>query len=137
VIVADTSVLFEAWERGGRGDAGVRERVEALVASEELVTTAVTVMELLGGQTTHPERAAYLDALLARLAFVLPVSAEAARLGASVIRWRAKRRLPVPSQADGLIIGTCLEHGAPVMTLDWRHFDGTPGLQLVAVSRPH
>jgi len=101
VIVADTSVLFEAWERADRGDASVRERVEALVA------------------------------------FVLPVSAEAARLGASVIRWRARRRLPVPSQADGLIIGACLEHGAPVMTLDWRHFDGTPGLQLVAVSRPH
>jgi predicted nucleic acid-binding protein len=94
-------------------------------------------MELLGGQTTLPTRAAWLDGLLADLAFVLPVSGDAARIGAAVIRWRSRRSLAVPGQADGLIIGTCLGHGVPVLTLDRRHFEGTPGLDLAPLELTH
>lgn len=137
MIVADTSVLFEAWERGGRGDGSVRRRVDELLGAGLLGTTAVTVMELLGGQTTRPDRAAWLDGLLSQLAFVLPISADGARLGASVLRWRSRRRLAVPGQADGLIIGACLEYGVPVLTLDRRHYEGTPGLDLVPVELAH
>jgi predicted nucleic acid-binding protein len=137
VIVADTSVLFEAWERGRDGDPAVRRRVGELMAEGLLGTTAVTVMELLGGQTTRPARAAWLDGLLSQLAFVLPVSADAARLGAAMIRWRARQSLAVPGQADGLIIGTCLEYGVQVLTLDRRHYEGTPGLELAPVELTH
>jgi predicted nucleic acid-binding protein len=137
VIIADTSVLMEAWERGDRGDAPVRERVEALVKAGELATTSVTVMELLGGRTTDRRQVACLEVLLSRLAWVVPVSEDGARLGASVIRWRAQRALPVPGQPDGLIIGTCLEWGAPVLTLDRRHYEGTPGLELAPVRLEH
>ncbi len=137
MIVADTSVLMEAWERGDHGDAAVRERVESLIEAGELATTAVTVMELLGGRTTDRRQVACLEVLLSRLAGVLQVTEDGARLGAAVIRWRARRALPVPGQPDGLIIGTCLEWGAPVLTLDRRHYEGIPGLELVPVRLEH
>jgi len=137
VIVADTSVLFEAWERGGRGDPAVRDRVEALIEEGRLATTAISVMELLGGPTTDRARATYLEVLLGQLAHVFPVSAMAARIGASVVRWRARRALPVPGPADGLIIGTCVAAGLPVLTLDRRHFEGTPGLELAPIRLEH
>jgi predicted nucleic acid-binding protein len=137
VIIADTSVLIEAWERGHRGDGAVRDRVEGLIDDGELATTAVTVMELLGGMTTDRRRALFLDALLGRLARVFPITAEAARLGAAIIHWRAGRALAVPDHPDGLIIGTCLAVGLPVLTLDRRHYEGIPGLQLAPVRLEH
>lgn len=137
MIIADTSVLLEAWERGDRGDAAVRERVESLVDAGELATTAVTVMELVGGRTTDRRQVTYLEVLLSRLARVFPVTEDGARLGAAVIRWRARRALAIPGQADGLIIGTCLEWGAPVLTLDRCHYEGIPGLVLAPVRVEH
>lgn len=137
MIIADTSVLLEAWERGDRGDGAVRERVEALIEAGDLATTAVTVMELLGGRTTDRRQVAYLEVLLSRLVRVFPITEDGARLGASVIRWRARRGLPAPGHADALVIGTCLEWGAPVLTLDRRHYEGTPGLELAPVRLDH
>jgi tRNA(fMet)-specific endonuclease VapC len=137
VIIADSSVLFEAWERGDRGDAAIRERVEALIEQGRLATTAVTVIELLGGTTTDRRQVTYLEVLLSRLVRVFPISQDGARLGASVIRWRARRAQAVPSQADGLIIGTCLEMGLPVLTLDRRHYEGIPGLELAPLRLEH
>ncbi len=141
MILADTSVLVDAWEPARatatpaelEGKAAARHAVERLMAPRTLAASAVTVTELLRRPTMSGGRLAHLEALLDLLRGILPVTHVAAELGAHRARWRARRGLAVPDLGDLLIIGTCIELDAPVLTTNARHFSGTPGLTVLSV----
>jgi predicted nucleic acid-binding protein len=141
VIVADTSALIDAWEPA-RPDSSADERerkaaarlaVERLMSTRVLVASAITVAELLRRPNLADGRRRHLETLVDLLRGVLPVTHIAAELGAHRARWRARRGFPVPELADSLIIGTCLELDAPLLTTNARHFTGTPGLSVLTV----
>lgn len=139
MLVADTSVLIDAWEPA-RPDAtdheleqkaAARAAVERFVSTRSLAASAVTVAELLRRPSMSDRRREHLEKLIGMLRAVLPVTHLAAELGAHRSRWRASRGLPVPDLGDALIIGSCVELGAPVVTTNPRHFKNTPGLTVV------
>ncbi len=141
MIVADTSALIDAWEPARPGastddrerKAAARLAVERLMSTRTLVASAVTVAELLSRPGLADSRRRHIETLIDLLRGVLPVTHIAAELGAHRSRWRARRGFPVPGLADALIIGTCIELDAPLLTTNARHFTGTPGLAVLTV----
>jgi predicted nucleic acid-binding protein len=117
VVVADTDVLIDALERGGRG-AGAR--VRALLREGELATTAISLFELTSGPGTTPAQLELLQHELAAVP-VLPLTRGSAEIAAAVQRalGRSGRAIALP---DTLIAAICFENGHPLLTRNVAHF---------------
>jgi len=129
-VLIDTSVLV-GFERRTMP-------LEAVGGDEERAISVVTASELLHGvhratdARVRMRRHAFVEAVLARFD-ALAITTHVARAHAEI--WA---RL----EADGALIGvhdlwiaaTGLAHGMPVATVNVRHFERVPGLEVLAVS---
>jgi len=129
-VLIDTSVIIDAERRSGT-------RLRAVTGGEDRAISVVTASELLHGvhravdATLRMRRLAYVERVIERLE-PLPISMHVARAHAEI--WA---RL----EADGALIGahdlwiaaTALAHAMPVATLNARHFERVPGLDVLAV----
>ena len=122
VTIADTDVLID-FLRG----SGAAARVETVLATGRLGTTAVAAFELRQG-VDGPAAERAVDALLGAL-LVLPLTADAARR-AGQVRRRLRRAGADIGVADGLVAGICLAHAATLMTRNRAHFERVEGLAL-------
>jgi tRNA(fMet)-specific endonuclease VapC len=143
--VVDTTIFIEL-ERALRevptGDAMAevaRRMEEQLGESEEVAIAAITASELLHGVHRATEehrgrREAFVEAALAAfpvLSFDLLVARAHARLWAALARAGAEI-----GAHDRLVAATALAAGWRVGTATVRHFQGVPGLDVVAVRMP-
>jgi tRNA(fMet)-specific endonuclease VapC len=129
-VLIDTSVVIDAERR--------RAPLEAVAEGEDRAISVVTASELLHGvhraadAAVRMRRHAFVEGVLARLE-PLPITMHVARAHAEI--WA---RL----EADGALIGahdlwiaaTALAHGMRVATVNARHFERLPGLEVLAVS---
>lgn len=117
-FLVDTSVWLEVLPPGRSGDA-LRQRVDELLAGDQVATTGMVRLELLGGARSESERVR-LGQLLSAL-HLLPVTEEhwgkAAWMGFQL----RKQGISVPF-TDLLIGAVALGGGAVVLHRD-RHFD--------------
>ncbi len=117
-FLVDTSVWLEVLPPGRGGDS-LRQRVDELLAGDQVATTGMVRLELLGGARSESERVR-LGRLLSAL-HLLPVAEEhwdeAAWMGFQL----RKQGISVPF-TDPLIGAVALGGGAVVLHRD-RHFD--------------
>ena len=122
--VLDSSILIQ--------HARVRDKQNSVFARSLQVynpsLSVITVYELEFGAYCAG-RASDLEDL--RTSFrILPLTEQiakaAARLDASLIRQNTQIGIK-----DTFIAATCLEHGMPLLSINLRHFDRVPGLQLI------
>jgi tRNA(fMet)-specific endonuclease VapC len=129
-VLIDTSVLADLERR--------RTPLEAVAGDEDRAIRVVTASELLHGvhraidARGRMRRHAFVESVLARLQPIM-ITMQIARAHAEI--WA---RL----EAEGTLIGahdlwiaaTALAHGMPLATVNARHFERVPGLDVLAVS---
>lgn len=132
-LILDTSVLVEA-ERKRLDVAGVLKHIQATVGEQDLALTTVTVVELEHGiwrarqADREEQRRRFLEALLEAVP-AYPLTTEIARLAGKIDAQCRERGSPVSFQ--DLIIGvTALHFGYSVLTLNIRHFERIPDLEV-------
>jgi tRNA(fMet)-specific endonuclease VapC len=111
-----------------RGRLDLRGRVEP---NAELAVTAITAAELVHGahKSAQPaENLARVDTFLAEVA-ILPFEARAAHLFGQ-LKAALERQGALTSDLDLQIAAIALDHGAPLVTHNQKHFARIPGLKL-------
>jgi tRNA(fMet)-specific endonuclease VapC len=135
-LILDSSVIIAA-ERN-------RQTVEQLLTSVgqafgevEIAISAVTLAELVHGvaRANTPEiriaRRAFIDELKKHVP-VHPVTDSTAEIAGQISGEQAAKGVTLP--ADDLLIGaSALEQGYAVATLNTRHFEKIPGLQVLSL----
>lgn len=118
LYLVDTSVWLEVLPPG-RGSDTLRQRMDQLLVADQVATTGMVRLELLGGARTQEEWQRLSDLLSALHA--LPVEGEHWEAAA---RWGFQlRRQGVTVPFTDLLIGSvAARHGAVVLHLD-HHFD--------------
>ncbi len=130
-VLIDTSVLVDAERRRGPG-------LKAVTRGEERTISVVTASELLHGvhhavdTTVRMRRLSYVERVLARLE-PLAITMHVARAHAEIWAHLEAAGARIGSH-DLWIAATALAHGMPVATVNVRHFERVPGLQVLAVS---
>ncbi|MBI4704654.1 MAG: type II toxin-antitoxin system VapC family toxin [Deltaproteobacteria bacterium] len=121
MIVADTDALVDFL----RGREPGATAVAAARHEAELATTVVSVTELTQGVRNERHGRA-VRALLDELR-VLRLGRAAAEAAGAIRRglWERGRDIGL---ADAVIAAICLEHGAPLLTGNARHFEPVPDL---------
>jgi hypothetical protein len=118
LFLVDTSIWLEVLPPG-RGDPGLRNRIDALLAADRVATTGMVRLELLGGARSQ-EELDRLDRLLDAL-HQLTVREEhwqeAARMGFQL------RRQGVAVPFTDLLIGAVAVLAGAVLVHRDRHFD--------------
>ncbi|WP_308797388.1 type II toxin-antitoxin system VapC family toxin [Agromyces silvae] len=109
---------------------------------DELLISAVTLAELSVGplvatdDETRAARQAHLQQAEADFE-PLPLDAASARaFGQVAAALRAAGRKPAARTYDALIAATALANDLPVVTANPKHFEGIPGLAVIAVNLP-
>jgi tRNA(fMet)-specific endonuclease VapC len=125
-ILADTDVLIDFLA----GTQPITDQITLYIDADQLQTSAITVFELLCGNSKG-KKADALEKLIGALPLV-PVDANAARMAAAE-RKRLAREGYSMSMADSLIAGVALSRGMPLFTRNRKHFDQVEGLKLVSV----
>jgi tRNA(fMet)-specific endonuclease VapC len=125
MTVADSDVLIDFLN--GREPACSRVRSE--LSTGRLATTSINAFEIVSGALAKRDQKkvhTLLDAMT-----ILSVDGRAAELGA-----RVRRDLEASGKgignADYLIAGVCLVHGAVLLTRNLDHFRRVPDLQISA-----
>ena len=124
MIVADTDVLIDYLY----GVSPVHKQVARYIDSEQLVTTAVTIFELLSGGTEGRRGKATRG--IAELLPILALDFASAERAASV-RLLLERTGYSINMADSLIAGIALANDLPLLTRNRKHFSRVPQLKLV------
>jgi len=135
-LILDSSVLI-AGERRGDSLKQVIERIRAACGDTESALSAITILELTHGiyrartDAERMRRQAFADEL-ARDMLVHPVSLAIAQLAGRIEGEQAARGISIA--VEDLIIGaTALHIGFDVVTLNVRHFQAIPGLNVVSL----
>ncbi len=123
MIIVDSDVLID----GLRGREPAAGRIAAEINAGTLVTTIISVFELLSGAKTQKERTK-VETLLAAAA-ILPLDVGAAKSSAAIRRELEAKGEKI-GMADYLIAGICLEQSASLLTRNLSHFRRIPGLSL-------
>lgn len=129
-VLIDTSVLVNDERRG--------ELLEAAAGDEDRAISVVTASELLHGvhramdATVRMRRLAYVEGVLGHLE-PLPISMHVARAHAEIWALLEAAGSLIGSH-DLWIAATALAHGMRVATVNVRHFERVPGLEVLAVS---
>ncbi|HMJ01591.1 MAG TPA: PIN domain-containing protein [Conexibacter sp.] len=128
-VLIDTSVLVDV-ERS-------REPLEREASGEDRAISVVTASELLHGvhrardATTRMRRHAFVEHVLSSIQPV-PITIHVARAHAEI--WaRLEAQGALIAAHDLWIAATALAHGMRVATVNVRHFERVPGLDVVAV----
>lgn len=135
-LILDSSVIIAAERK--------RQTVEQLLTSVgqafgeiEIAISAVTLAELVHGvaRANIPEiriaRRAFIDELKKHVP-VHPVTDSTAEIAGQISGEQAAKGVTLP--ADDLLIGaSALEQGYAVATLNTRHFEKIPGLQVLSL----
>jgi len=129
-VLIDTSVLVDVERR--------RASLEVVAGGEERAVSVITASELLHGvhraadAAARMRRHAFVEAVLARLQPV-PITLHVARAHAEI--WaRLEANGALIGAHDLWIAATALAHGMQVATVNVRHFERVPGLEVLAVS---
>lgn len=135
-LILDTSVLI-AGERRRETVKHVIERVQAALGETEAALSTVSIVELTHGiyrartDTDRERRKAFCDELC-RDMVVHPVSLEVAQLAGRIEGEQAAKGIAIAF--EDLVIGaTALHLGFDVATLNIRHFQLIPGLNVVTL----
>jgi predicted nucleic acid-binding protein len=135
-LILDSSVLI-AGERRGDSLRQVIDRIRAACGDTESALSAITILELTHGvyrartDAERVRRQAFADEL-ARDMIVHPVSLAIARLAGRIEGEQAARGISIAVQ-DLIIGATALHIGFDVVTLNARHFQAIPGLNVVSL----
>ena len=135
-LILDSSVLI-AGERRGDSLRQVIDRIRAACGDTESALSAITILELTHGvyrartDAERVRRQAFADEL-ARDMIVHPVSLAIARLAGRIEGEQAARGITIAVQ-DLIIGATALHIGFDVVTLNARHFQAIPGLNVVSL----
>lgn len=135
-LILDSSVLI-AGERRGDSLRQVIDRIRAACGDTESALSAITILELTHGvyrartDAERVRRQAFADEL-ARDMIVHPVSLAIARLAGRIEGEQAARGITIAVQ-DLIIGATALHIGFDVVTLNARHFQTIPGLNVVSL----
>jgi tRNA(fMet)-specific endonuclease VapC len=129
-VLIDTAVIVDAERR--------RAPLEAVAEDEDRAVSVVTVSELLHGvhraadAKVRMRRHVFVEGVLSRLE-PLPITMHVARAHAEI--WaRLEMDGALISAHDLWIAATALAHGMRVATVNARHFERVPGLDVLAVS---
>jgi tRNA(fMet)-specific endonuclease VapC len=135
-LILDSSILI-AGERRGETVKQIIERVRAAHGDQESALSVISIIELTHGiyraklDADRLRRIAFTDEL-ARDMIVHPVSLAIAQLAGRIEGEQAARGISIA--IEDLIIGaTALYIGFDVATLNVRHFQAIPGLNVVAL----
>lgn len=113
--------------------ASVLERLQdAVDRQNQIVISVITYYEmLLGtvGRRASPRHAGLVDALVSRLAAILPWDAEAAENAVEIKRTLASKGTPIGGN-DTMIAGHALAADCVLVTNNTREFDRVEGLRL-------
>ena len=132
MICLDTTFLVDLWREKDLATSAAR-RLLAGHPGEEIAVPAHAAGEFLeGGAAVSPQRLADSLAFL-RLFRVKKVGLETAlRYARIVAQLRRSTALTGRSKPDLWIAAWAAEHSAPLATRNVKHFEGIPGLQLIA-----
>jgi tRNA(fMet)-specific endonuclease VapC len=124
------SSIFVAFERSGEAPAALLERL----GDQEVALAAITASELLhgvhraDGAVRRGRRERFVETVLTAVP-VLPFTLEVARIHARLWADLQRRGEPIGAH-DLLIAATALTHGMAVVTLNRRHFEKIPDLEI-------
>jgi tRNA(fMet)-specific endonuclease VapC len=129
-LLIDTSVLVDAERR--------RTSLEAVAGEEDRAISVVTASELLHGvhratdASVRMRRHAFVESVVARLQ-PIPITMHVARAHAEI--WaRLEAGGALIGAHDLWIAATALAHGMRLATVNVRHFERVPGLDVLVVS---
>jgi predicted nucleic acid-binding protein len=135
-LILDSSILI-AGERRGETVKQVIERVRAARGDEESALSAVSIIELTHGiyraktDADRVRRRAFVEELC-RDMIVHPLSLAIAQLAGRIEGEQAAKGVSIA--VEDLVIGaTALHLGFDVATLNVRHFQQIPGLNVVSI----
>jgi predicted nucleic acid-binding protein len=134
-LILDSSILI-ATERKGLNAYQALEHLTRHAAGEQLAVSVITIAELAHGiaRSNSSQRAAARRQFLTELTFALPVqpvTAEIALRAGLMDGNSTTKGVRIPF-SDLLIGVTALELGYKVATLNLRHFQLIPDLQIVS-----
>jgi len=134
-LILDSSILI-AGERRGETVSQLIERVQAVQGDQECALSAISIIELTHGiyrartNADRVRRKAFSDEL-ARDMFVHSVSLSIAQLAGRIEGEQAARGVSIA--VEDLVIGaTALYLGFDVLTINVRHFQAIPGLNVIS-----
>jgi predicted nucleic acid-binding protein len=119
----DTSILIDMF----RGHVGAAQYVSATIASQEARLHPLVAAEILAGSRNRREMAQFDRAL----SVLPPVVCAAADWDACLALFRALHLAHGIGWEDCLIAATALRLNLGVATLNAKHFQAVPGLQVV------
>jgi len=133
-LILDSSVLI-AGERGSHGMREILTRVRAMHGEADAALSVVTIVELTHGiyrakTDSQRERRRAFSQELRRGMVVYPVTLEIAEMAGRIEGEQASRGVNIAFE-DLLIGATALSLGYSVLTSNVRHFEMTPGLDVV------
>jgi len=132
-LIFDASVIVAA-ERTGHTVRQILEQTRAIYGETEIGLSVVSIAELMHGayrgtdQIKRQRRLAFVDRLCTDIP-VHPLTVEIARLVGQIEGQSAARGFGIPF-VDLVIGATALQFGFSVATLNLRHFQLIPGLQI-------
>lgn len=127
-IVVDTSILID-YLRGGKKGAQFIEEVEKDDDSELFLPTIV-IFELFSGQSTKSPVVATRILSLLKFFQRIELTEEIARQAGQLFR-DTKKTLQVP---DYIIAASALQVNAAVVTLNEKHFEQIPNINIYSLS---
>ncbi|MGB9029163.1 MAG: type II toxin-antitoxin system VapC family toxin [Acidobacteriaceae bacterium] len=128
MILADTDVLIDYLN----GASPVYEQVAHYIDAEQLVTTVITIFELLSG-ADEGRRGKATKAVAGSLPILSLDFASAER--AAMIRRHLDQSGKSIGMADSLIAGIALASNLPLLTRNRNHFSRVPNLKLVEIPK--
>ena len=131
MICVDTTFLVDLWRERDLPSSAPRQVLSAHPGEEFAVPAHAAGEFLEGGAAISPERLEQSLAFL-RLFRVGEVGVDTARRYAVIVAaLRRMSGLAGRSKPDLWIAAWAVQHGAPLVTRNWRHFGEIPGLKVV------
>jgi len=131
MICVDTTFLVDLWQTRDQPETGPKDLLNANPGTEFVVPAHAAGEFLEGGAAVSPERLAESLAFL-RLFRVGDVDLETAHRYATIVAdLRGKAALRGRSKPDLWIAAWAIQHAAPLVTRNTKHFSGIPGLELM------
>jgi predicted nucleic acid-binding protein len=133
-LILDTSILIQS-ERRGEGVEDILHRIRSVHGEIDIALSSVSVVELTHGiyrartDAERERRRVFAEGAFHDL-IVYPLSMEIAQLAGRIEGEQAAKGVTIGFE-DLLIGATALHLGFDVATINVRHFQRIPGLQIV------
>ena len=134
MICVDTTYLVDLWRTRDQPDATPKDLLNANPGTEFVVPAHAAGEFLEGGAAVSPERLAESLAFL-RLFRIGEVDLETAHRYATIVaELRRRSALVGRSKPDLWVAAWAIQHAAPLVTRNAKHFGGIPDLDLITYS---